>query len=178
LEICASSALHLTTVGGQTWRGQGAGAEHLTGGGHLTSGQRALGQGGHSPPGFAHLLQSKITGCGLGTELFNTYLLRSGTAGHSVFNIYLLRSGSAGQGGIVLFNTNILRSGSRQAVHGAHLGHLQPRPLLKPSFVGLLKNDLLRINPRSIPRSNIKPGITCEFAISTLSNLHTLFPMN
>ena len=68
----ASSDLHLTTVGGHTGRGQGAGGGHLVGSGHMTSGHLGRGQGGHSPEGFLHLLQSKITGWGLGTELFNT----------------------------------------------------------------------------------------------------------
>lgn len=57
-----SSVLHLTTCEGHTALGQGAGGEHFTGSGHLTSGQRGLGQGGQSPLGLLHLLQSKITG--------------------------------------------------------------------------------------------------------------------
>jgi hypothetical protein len=118
----ASSALHFTTVGGQTCLGQGAGGGHFVGSGHFTSGHLGLGQGGHSPLGLLHLLQSRITGCGLGIELFNTYWLKSGTGGHSVFNIYLLKSGIGGHGGIVLFNTYWLRSGSRQGGHGGHTG--------------------------------------------------------
>ena len=87
--VCAASSdLHLTTVGGHTGLGQGAGGEHFVGGGHLTSGQRGLGQGGHSPASFLHILLSMMTGCGLGMLLFSTYLLRSGTGGHSVFSIY------------------------------------------------------------------------------------------
>jgi hypothetical protein len=88
------------------------------GGGHLTSGQRARGQGGHSPASLLHEELSMITGCCLGILLFNTYLLRSGTGGHSVFNMYLERSGTAGQGGIVAFNTYLLISGSW---HGGHV---------------------------------------------------------
>ena len=63
------------------------------GGGHLTSGQRGRGQGGHIPEGFVHLLQSRMTGWGLGIELLSTYWDRSGTEGHSVLSMYLLRSG-------------------------------------------------------------------------------------
>jgi hypothetical protein len=84
--VC-SSDLHLTTVGGQTGRGQGAGGGHLVGAGHFTSGQRGLGQGGHSPASFIQELLSTMTGWGLGILLFRTYLLRSGTGGHSVFSI-------------------------------------------------------------------------------------------
>jgi hypothetical protein len=82
-----SSDLHLTTVGGQTARGQGAGGGHFVGAGHCTLGQRGLGHGGHSPASALHLELSMITGWGLGILLFKTYLLRSGTGGHSVFNI-------------------------------------------------------------------------------------------
>jgi hypothetical protein len=82
-----SSDLHLTTVGGHTGRGQGAGGGHLVGAGHFTSGHRGLGQGGHSPASFIQELLSTITGWGLGMLLFKTYLLKSGTGGHSVFNI-------------------------------------------------------------------------------------------
>ena len=82
-----SSDLHFTTVGGHTWRGHGAGVGHFVGGGHVTTGQRGLGHGGHSPESFLHDELSMITGSGLGILLFNTYLLKSGTGGHSVFNI-------------------------------------------------------------------------------------------
>ena len=57
-----SSDLHLTTVGGHTGLGQGAGGGHLVAGGHLTTGQRGLGHGGHSPESVLHLLLSMITG--------------------------------------------------------------------------------------------------------------------
>ncbi len=57
-----SSDLHLTTVGGQTGLGQGAGGAHLVGGGHFTTGQRGRGQGGHSPDSVLHLLLSIMTG--------------------------------------------------------------------------------------------------------------------
>jgi len=62
VETFVSSALHFTTVGGHTWRGHGAGAGQLVGGGHLTSGHLGLGQGGHSPLGLVHLLQSNTIG--------------------------------------------------------------------------------------------------------------------
>jgi len=77
----------LTVVGGQTGRGHGAGGGHFVGAGHWTSGQRARGQGGHSPTCFEHALLSMITGCGFGILLFNTYLLKSGTGGHSDLSI-------------------------------------------------------------------------------------------
>ena len=66
------SALHFTTAGGQDCLGQGAQAGHLVCGGHFTSGQRGRGHGGHSPFGFWHLEQSKITGFCFGTELLST----------------------------------------------------------------------------------------------------------
>jgi hypothetical protein len=83
----ANSDLHFTVCWGQTGRGQGAGAGHTVGAGHLTSGQRGRGQGGHSPASFLQALLSMITGCCLGIELFNTYLLKSGVGGHSVLSI-------------------------------------------------------------------------------------------
>lgn len=85
--IDSSSALHLTLVGGQIGRGQGAGVGHTVCGGHFTSGQRGLGQGGQIPASFLQDVLSIITGCCFGILLFNTYLLKSGTGGHSVFNI-------------------------------------------------------------------------------------------
>ena len=81
------SALHLTVCCGQTGRGQGAGEGHDCAGGHVTVGQRVLGQGGHSPTSFLHAELYMITGCCLGILLFNTFLLKSGTGGHSVLNI-------------------------------------------------------------------------------------------
>lgn len=85
--IDSSSALHLTFVGGHTGRGQGAGGGHCVGGGHFTSGQRGRGQGGQIPASFLHAELSIMTGCCFGILLFNTYLLKSGTGGHSVFNM-------------------------------------------------------------------------------------------
>jgi hypothetical protein len=117
-----SSARHLTTWGGQTGRGQGAGGAHFVGGGHFTSGQRGRGQGGHSPPSLRQALLSTIMGWGFGTELFKIYLDKSGVGGHSVFSIYWLMSGIAGQGGTELFNTYLLRSGSRQGGQGGQIG--------------------------------------------------------
>lgn len=113
---------HLTTGVGHVIRGQGAGGGHFVGSGHMTSGQRGRGQGGHSPLDFAHLLQSRITGWGVGTELFSTYLLKSGTGGHSVFSMYWLISGQATGGGIVDFSTYLLKSGSRQGGQGPQRG--------------------------------------------------------
>jgi len=69
-------------------------------------GQRGRGQGGHSPPSLLrHAELSMITGCCFGILLFKTYLLKSGTGGHSVFNIYCDMLGWGAQGGIVVFNT-------------------------------------------------------------------------
>ena len=82
-----SSDLHLTTVGGHTGLGQGAGGGHFVGAGHFTTGQRGRGHGGHSPDSVLHLLLSIITGWGFGILLFNIYLLKSGTGGHSVFSM-------------------------------------------------------------------------------------------
>ena len=82
-----SSDLHFTTVGGQTALGHGAGVGHFVGGGHFTTGHLGRGHGGHSPESPLHLLLSIITGWGLGILLLRTYLLKSGTGGHSVFNI-------------------------------------------------------------------------------------------
>lgn len=130
--MVASSLLHLTTVGGQTGRGQGAGGGHFVGAGQRTSGHRGLGQGGHSPASFLQDELSMITGWGFGMLLLSTYLLRSGTGGHSVFSIYWLRSGMGGQGGTWDFNTYLLMSGSRQGGQGATEGHfscaLAPHP--------------------------------------------------
>jgi hypothetical protein len=83
--VTGSSALHLTTAGGHSALGQGAQAGHFVGGGHFTSGQRGLGQGGHSPFGLLHLEQSKITGLCFGILDFNTYWLKSGIGGTSDF---------------------------------------------------------------------------------------------
>jgi len=85
-------------------------AGHALGSGHLTTGHRGRGQGGHSPilQGFE---QVEIQGGHLGTEDFRTYLDMSGRGGHSVFNIYLLISGMGGQGGTVAFKTHFVGSG-------------------------------------------------------------------
>jgi len=135
--------------GGQTGRGHGAGGGHFGAGGHITSGQRGLGHGGHSPHSFLQELLSMIIGCCFGILLFKTYLLRSAEGGHSVFNMYWLISGQEGGTGIVLLRTYLLRSGSLQggqvgrefAPHGHGQVFLQfeqcaPEPLLvNPSFV-------------------------------------------
>jgi hypothetical protein len=67
-----SSDLHLTTVGGHTGLGQGAGGGHFTGAGQLTVGQRGLGHGGHSPPLPLQALLSMMIGCCLGMLLLRT----------------------------------------------------------------------------------------------------------
>ena len=81
------SALHFTVVVGHTGRGQGAGAGHEGTAGQVTVGQRGRGQGGHSPASFLQAELSIITGCCFGMLLFNTYLLKSATGGHSVFSM-------------------------------------------------------------------------------------------
>jgi len=70
--LLLSSALHFTTGLGHFVLGQGAGRGQAVGSGHFTSGQRGLGQGGHSPLDLLHLLQSRMIGCCLGTEDFST----------------------------------------------------------------------------------------------------------
>ena len=82
-----SFALHVTVCGGHTGRGHGAAGGHDCWGGHVTVGQRGRGHGGHSPASFLQLLLSMITGCCLGMLDFRTYLLRSGTGGHSVLSM-------------------------------------------------------------------------------------------
>ena len=94
---------------GHGWQGFGSG--------HLTTGQRGRGQGGHSPI-LQGLLQDATHGGHLGTDDFNTYLDISGYGGHSVFNIYLDRSGKGGHGGTVAFKTYLDISGI-----GGHVGH-------------------------------------------------------
>ncbi len=154
-----SSALHLTVVGGQTGRGQGAGGGQTVGAGHFTSGHRGRGQGGHSPAFFWQAELSIITGCCFGILLFNTYLLRSGVGGHSVFNMYNDMSGQAWQGGMLLFKTYLLKSASRQG------GQIK-RPILlagqrqlpcwrrheeqtgTPNIPSLLSKPSFKLNPR------------------------------
>lgn len=77
-------------------------------------GQRGRGQGGHSPASFLQAELSMMTGCCLGILDFRTYLLKSGTGGHSVFNIYCDKSGAAAQGGMLDFRTYLLKSGAWQ----------------------------------------------------------------
>jgi hypothetical protein len=60
-----------------------------------------------------------MTGCGFGMLLFKTYLLKSGTGGHSVFNIYRDISGAVLHGGTCDFNIYLLISGSTVRGHGA-----------------------------------------------------------
>jgi len=67
-----SSVLHFTTVAGHVCLGQGAQLGHFVGGGHFTSGQRGRGHGGHSPFGFWHLEQSKMTGFCFGMDDLST----------------------------------------------------------------------------------------------------------
>ena len=153
----ASSDLHLTTVGGHTGRGQGAGGAHLTGGGHLTSGQRARGQGGHSPASFLQDELSMITGWGLGMLLFNTYLLRSGTGGHSVFNMKFDMSGIAERplDGICDFKIYLLKSGSivrGQGAMGAGFTLPQPQGLGSPHAL----HDRAPANPSRPPPTRVK----------------------
>lgn len=103
----------------------------------MTSGHRGRGHGGQSPDGFLHLLQSNMTGCGFGIEDRNTYLLKSGTGGHSVFNMYLLKSGIGGHGGTLDFKTYLLKSGSGHAGHGAQRGRGigQPHGFTRPQLL-------------------------------------------
>lgn len=78
-----------------------------------------------------------MTGCGFGIEDRNTYLLKSGTGGHSVFNMYLLKSGIGGHGGTLDFKTYLLKSGSGHAGHGAQRGRGigQPHGFTRPQLL-------------------------------------------
>jgi hypothetical protein len=117
------AALHLMRGSGHGAHCAAGQAGHAFGSGHFTTGQRGRGQGGHSPilQGFEHV---EIQGGHCGTLLFSTYLLISGSGGHSVFSIYLLISGIGGQGGTVAFSTHLLGSGSLQ---GGQLGGIPGR---------------------------------------------------
>jgi hypothetical protein len=89
-------------------------AGQALGSGHLTTGQRGRGHGGHSPilHGLEHV---EIQGAHLGTEDLSTYLDMSGRGGHSVLSIYFDMSGSGGQAGTVDLRTHLLGSGRGQA---------------------------------------------------------------
>jgi hypothetical protein len=153
------------------------------GAGHLISGQRGRGHGGQSPEGFLHLLQSRTTGCGLGMEDRKTYLLKSGTGGHSVLSMYLLRSGMGGHGGTVDFKTYLLRSGSGHDGHGGQrgrgLGH--PHGFERPQLLqdaswnpSLDKNERLMIIPIKIPNKRVRPGITIFDIVAMVSSYYYL----
>ena len=92
-------------------------AGQALGSGHLTTGQRGRGHGGHSPilHGLEHV---EIQGGHLGTEDLSTYLDMSGRGGHSVLSIYLDMSGSGGHEGTVDLRTHLLGSGR------GHVGQL------------------------------------------------------
>ena len=87
VESALGIVLHCTDDVGHTGLGQGAGAGQTVWAGHLTSGHRVRGQGGHSPASFVQELLSMITGFCLGILDLRTYLLKSGVGGHSVFSI-------------------------------------------------------------------------------------------
>jgi len=108
--------LHLISGSGQ--------GEHIAvgqagqgfGSGQLTTGQRALGQGGHSP--ILHgLEQVAIQGGQLGIDVFKVYFDMSGIGGHSVLSIYFDISGIAGHGGTDVLRTHFVGSGSLQGGH-------------------------------------------------------------
>jgi len=166
-------AVHFILVGGHSERGQGAQGGHTVGSGHFTSGQRGRGHGGHSPEGLEHLEQSKMTGCCLGIDDLRTYLLRSGTGGHSVFNIYLLRSGWGGHGGTVDLRTYLVISTS---LHGGHTT-LAISPQLEheaetsnPSALFFIIKTRAITSPIRTPTISIRAlSINCDWpAISTL----------
>ena len=112
--------MHCTFGSGQGATSTDGHAGHALGSGHFTTGQRGLGQGGHSPI-LQGLEQLAIQGGHLGTEDFNTYLDISGWAGHSVFSIYLVISGIGGQGGMLVFNTYRVGSGGGHVVVGGNM---------------------------------------------------------
>ena len=111
-------------------------AGQALGSGHLTTGQRGRGQGGHSPilHGLEHV---EIQGAHLGTEDLRTYLDMSGSGGHSVLSIYLDMSGSGGQAGTVDLRTHLLGSGRGQA--GQLAKPLAGQPHEPPGFPQLLQ---------------------------------------
>jgi hypothetical protein len=98
----------------------------------------------------------------------STYLLKSGTGGHSVLSIYLLKSGIDGHGGTELLRTYALKSGSGQGHFGGlGFGHEQGDPF--PQFIhgplwnpsnDFAKNERLKINPIITPNKRVNPGIT------------------
>ena len=69
LQLTCGSGQRSGEIVGHGWQGRGSG--------HLTTGQRGLGHGGHSPI-LQGLLQEAIQGGHLGTEDFKTYLDISG----------------------------------------------------------------------------------------------------
>ena len=69
LQLTCGSGQRSGWTTGHGWQGRGSG--------HLTTGQRGRGQGGHSPI-LQGLLQEAIQGGHLGTEDFRTYLDMSG----------------------------------------------------------------------------------------------------
>jgi hypothetical protein len=152
-------AVHFILVGGHSERAQGAHGGHTVGSGHLISGQRGRGHGGHSPEGLEHLEQSKMTGCCLGMDDLRTYLLRSGTGGHSVLSMYLLRSGCAGHGGMVDLRTYLVISTS---LHGGQTT-LAISPQLEqvadasnPSAVRFMTNTRAMTRPIRTPTTSIR----------------------
>ena len=92
-------------------------AGHDFGSGHFTTGQRARGQGGHSPilQGLEHV---DIQGGHFGTADLSTYLDISGIGGHSVLSMYLDISGRGGQGGTADFLIHFDKSGAGQDGQG------------------------------------------------------------
>ena len=169
------SVLHFTTWGGQTGRGQGAGGGHLVGAGHLTSGQRGLGQGGHSPPSLRQAELSTMIGWGLGILDFKTYRLKSGVGGHSDFNMYCDISGIAGQGGTLAFKTYLLKSGSRQGGQGGQTGREGPEGPAQPPH-GQLPPQRPQRGP-GIPPPNSNPkNPSLSFITTGADCLPTKYP--
>ncbi len=86
------AALHWTRGSGHGAHDTEGHAAHAFGSGHVTTGHRGRGHGGHSPilQGLEHV---DMQGGHFGIVDLRTYLDMSGSGGHSVFSMYLLMSG-------------------------------------------------------------------------------------
>jgi hypothetical protein len=91
-----------------------------------------------------------------------TYLLKSGTGGHSVFNMYFDKSGIGGHGGMVLFKTYFVMSTS---LHGGHTTlaispqFLQLACVSKPSHFFDANPSIFKLKTRAIMSPTRMPTI-------------------
>jgi len=141
--------LHWISGSGQGAHCAAGHAGHAFGSGHLTTGQRGRGQGGHSPI-LQGLEQVEIQGGHFGTDDLSTYFDISGSGGHSVLSMYLDISGRGGHGGTADFFIHLDISGvghdgqggqRSRAAYGIPIGdELDPAsapPLTHPQGFGL-----------------------------------------